>query len=144
MSRSGYVDDFDEDWQLNLYRGTVERAIKGKRGQAFLRELAEAMDAMPEKILISDTLIDEDGDCCAIGVVCKSRGLDVSKVDPEDPDAVGKLVGISRTMAAEIEFENDDDFWVSGGRNETPEQRWIRMRKWVDRHLIQEENVDNG
>ncbi len=38
MSRSGYQDDCEG---LNLYRGTVRRAIRGKRGQAFLRELAD-------------------------------------------------------------------------------------------------------
>lgn len=54
MSRSGYVDDCEN---LELYRATVERSIKGKRGQAFLRELAAAMDAMPEKVLIAEELV---------------------------------------------------------------------------------------
>ena len=120
MSRSG----------IELYRGTVERSINGKRGQAFLRELAAAMDAMPEKLLIARQLIDRDGDCCAIGVICKSRGLDVGPVDYNCPTAVGDLVGISHSMAAEIEHENDDYF---GG--ETCEQRWQRMRRWVARSL---------
>lgn len=38
----------------------------------------------------------------------------------------------SRAMAAEIEFENDQDFWRS---DETPEQRWKRMRQWIGDHL---------
>lgn len=131
MNRSGYVDDLDI-LDLGRWRGQVTSAIRGKRGQAFLRELAAAMDAMPEKVLIADELINEDGDCCTIGVVCKARGIDVSRVDPEDPEAVGDLVGIARQMAAEIEFENDDF------SSETPERRWERMRKWVDAHLISE------
>lgn len=131
MSRSGYVDDLDQQ-TLNLYRGTVARSIRGKRGQAFLRELADAMDAMPEKVLIAEELINAEGDCCTIGVLCKSRGLDVGKIDYSDPESVGDAVGIARCLAAEIEFENDGDFWFS---NETPEQRWERMRRWVDRNL---------
>lgn len=136
MSRSGYSDDFDDKKLLNLYRATVERTIKGRRGQAFLQELATAMDAMPEKVLIRDELIDEDGGCCAIGVVCKARKLDVSKVDCDDPEAVGKLVGISRSMAAEIEYENDEYYgsWI----DDTPEKRWKRMRKWVAANLKSE------
>src|SRR5688500_3217957 len=106
MSRSGY-DEGDCDY-LELYRGTVERAIKGKRGQAFLRELAAAMDAMPEKVLVEGELIDESGCCCAIGVVCKSRQLDVSKIDAYEPRWVGKAVGIATSMAAEIAHMNDE------------------------------------
>lgn len=124
MSRSGYSEDCEH---LNLYRATVERSISGKRGQAFIRELVQAMDDMPEKRLIHGDLMSASGEVCAIGVVCKSRGLDVSAVDVHDPDEVGGLVGISRSLAAEIEYENDE-----GTRSqETPEERWIRVRKWV-------------
>ncbi len=130
MSRSGYSEDCDSN-AIYLYRATVERAIKGKRGQVFLKELATAMDAMPVKRLIPSELIAETGEVCAIGTVCKARGLDVSKVDEYCPDEVGKLVGISRSMAAEIEYENDE----CGRRDETPEQRWDRMRKWVDEQI---------
>ena len=129
MSRSGYTDDCDN---LNLYRGTVERAINGKRGQSFLRELAAELDAMLEKRLIQSELIAENGEVCAIGSVCKARNLDVKDVDVYDAGQVGDLVGISRSMAAEIEFENDEGNWVG---NETPEQRWIRMRKWVEMQI---------
>lgn len=131
MSRSGYSDDCEN---LNLYRATVERAIRGKRGQAFLRELAEAMDAMPEKILISSELINDNGDCCAIGVICKARGIDVSGIDYEIPSEVADAIGIAESMAAEIEYLNDDD----GGWYciETEEKRWTRMRKWVADHIV--------
>ncbi len=133
MSRSGYTDDCEN---LNLYRNTVDRAIKGKRGQKFLKELAQAMDDMQEKILISDELINKDGDCCAIGVICKSHNLDISKVDYYEADQVGKLVNISRSMAAEIEYENDEGNWDTWSILETPEKRWVRMRKWVDASII--------
>ena len=132
MSRSGYTDDCDDILQYGRWQGQLKSAIRGKRGQAFLRELADAMDAMPEKVLIANELINAEGDCCTIGVVCKSRGIDVSAIDHEEPEQVGGAVGIARQLAAEIEYENDDE-WPC---DETPEHRWKRMRKWVERHLI--------
>lgn len=130
MSRSGYSDNCDGNY-IYLYRGMVERTLNGKRSQTFLRELAAAMDAMPEKKLIKSELVSKQGEVCAIGVVCKARGIDVSNVDIYDPDAVGDLVNIARSIAAEIEYENDE----GGDHNETPEQRWVRMRKWVSDNL---------
>lgn len=128
MSRSGYSEDCDN---LNLYRGTVARTLRGKRGQQFLRELIAALDALPEKILIAGELITEHGECCAIGAVCKARSLDVSHVDYYDPERVGNLMGISSVMAAEIAFENDEA-WADYG----PELRWKRMREWATENLI--------
>ncbi len=129
MSRSNYCEDGGN--YINLYRAAVDRAIGGKRGQAFLMELAQAMDAMPEKKLIADQLVTPTGEVCAIGVICKSRGLNTADVDFYDADTVGKLVGISRSMAAEIEYENDE----RGRCGETPEQRWVRMRDWVAENI---------
>lgn len=128
MSRSGYSDDWCDDNSGYLYRGAVERAIKGRRGQAFLRELLAALDAMPEKRLIAGELI-EDGEACALGVLGTQRGIDMSKMDPEDAKTVAAAFGIAPSMAREIVSENDDDF---GWRTESPEQRWTRMRRWVE------------
>lgn len=58
MSRAGYSDDF-EGGELNVWRGAVKSAIRGKRGQAFLKELAAAMDAMPDKRQRLGALYDE-------------------------------------------------------------------------------------
>src|SRR6195256_714333 len=104
MSRSGYSDDYE---YLELYRATVGRAIKGKRGQAFLSELAAALDAIPEKALIRNELINEHGEVCAIGAVCKARSMDVSRIHEDEPEDVARAVGIARSMAAEIAYEND-------------------------------------
>lgn len=142
MSRHGYIDDLgcDDPLAYGRWRAIVNSAIRGRRGQAFLKELAAAMDAMPEKVLIAGELINEDGDCCAIGVVCKARGIDVAQIDYEEPEQVGGAVGIAKQMAAEIEYENDDGCWGS----ETPGQRWQRMRRWVQANIDQAAKRING
>ena len=129
MNRSGYSDDVDP-LQMGRWRAQVNNSIRSKRGQAFLAELATAMDQMPDKNLVANELITNEGDCCAIGVVCKSRGIDVFDIDAEDPEEVGWFVDIAHQMAAEIAYEND-----AWGEQETPEDRWRRMRKWVDSQI---------
>lgn len=146
MSRSGYTEDCDdnEDQALaNLWRAAVERAIGGKRGQAFLREMAAALDAMPVKELITGDIV-RGGQVCAIGSVALARNLDVSGLDVEDSAAVGRRFGISRAMACEIAFENDerDEIRVlryGPANKETPAERWNRMRAWVRAHLREAE-----
>ena len=128
MSRSGYHEDCEN---LDLYRHSVERAIKGKRGQAFLCELADALDAMPVKRLIAEHLIDDVGEVCAIGAVCKARAIDLGKVYEDDSQSIADAVGIARALAAEIAWMNDEENYDP----ETPEQRWVRMREWVRRNI---------
>jgi hypothetical protein len=125
VSRSGYSDDCSGP-ELALWRGAVNSAIKGKRGQQFLRELAAAMDAMPEKVLISGEL-QVDGQYCALGVVGAARGLPMDGIDL-DRDVMARLFGIAPAMAAEIMFENDDDY---GWKGSAPAERWQYMRNWV-------------
>lgn len=128
MSRSGYGEDgdYDDVLEFGRWRAQVASAIRGKRGQKFLQELAAAMDAMPEKRLIEGELIDADGACCTMGVICKQRAIDLSKHDYLNTKKTGELLGIAHQLAAEIAFENDER-----GFGETPEQRWTRMRQWV-------------
>lgn len=128
MSRSGYVDDCDEDWQFALCRGRIARAFKGKRGQAFLKEMLATLDAMPEKRLIANELETTEGAVCAIGSVGKARGVDMSKLDPEDAEGVSTAFGIAPSMAREIVYMNDEGSWK---HDETPEERFDRIRKWI-------------
>lgn len=129
MSRSGYTDDCEN---LELYRNAVDRALKGKRGQAFLIELRDALDAMPVKRLIVNELVAPGGDCCALGAVAQKRDLDTDKMFADDPGSLSDVFGIAQSMAAEIMYENDE----CGRGNETPEERWVRMRKWVDEQIV--------
>lgn len=132
MGRAGYSDDYDFDhWTLIRWRGAVASSIRGKRGQAFLREMIEALDAMPEKRLIAHDL-EAGGNVCAIGSVGVRRGVDMSKLDPEDPETIAATFGIASPLVREIEFENDEANWG----DEKPEQRWHRMRAWAAAQLI--------
>lgn len=151
MSRSGYNDDMDDPLALGRWRAAVSRAMKGKRGQAFLREALAALDAMPEKKLIrerlafegwqppwpgeevivgGDALCDRNGvelpmgSVCLLGAVGKARGMDMDRLDPHDIESVAPAFGIAEAMARELVYLNDE----CGPADETPEKRWARMR----------------
>jgi hypothetical protein len=131
VSRSGYGDDFgdvDDQWGVIRWRGAVASAIRGRRGQAFLREMLAALDAMPVKELVSNGL--EDGDrVCAIGAVGRVRGVDMSNIDPEDWEQVARAFGISEALVRQIAFLNDEYGYNDPGR------RWAGMRTWVVKQL---------
>jgi hypothetical protein len=137
MSRSGYCDDLD-NWQLIKWRGMVASAIRGKRGQQFLRDLLAALDAMPEKALIAEEL-EENGEVCALGSLGRARGIDMEKLDPTEPEEVASSFNIATCLAQEVVYENDEGTWQ---RDETPQQRWERMRKWVVSKLSQPTAVE--
>lgn len=127
MSRSGYSDDCEN---LQLWRANVERAIQGKKGQEFFKELAAALDALPNKRLIAHELVSENGECCALGAVFIARKTDVANVDESEPEEVAAALGIRSMLAQEVAYWNDEY-----GRSNTPEERWQRMRTWVEVNL---------
>jgi hypothetical protein len=133
MTRSGYSDDYDSNY-IYLFRAVVNRTIKGKRGQAFLRELRDALEAMPDKRLIEDDLQTPEGAVCALGAVGQARGLDMSKLTPDYSDQIAKAFRISETLAREIAYVNDDDF---NYQDETPEDRYVRVLCWVKEQIVE-------
>lgn len=144
MSRSGYVEDMDDQWAHIRWRGAVKSALRGKRGQAFLREMAAAMDAMPVKRLVAMEL-EAGGEVCAIGSVGRARGIDMGKIDPEDYSSVAATFGIAECLAQEIVYMNDEYWtWSTDDKgyikeDETgrpiriaPEERFTKMRAWIE------------
>jgi hypothetical protein len=129
MTRSGYSDDDDDQWQFIMWRGRVASSIRGKRGQAMLQDLLAALDAMPNKRLIRDALI-ADGEVCAIGSLGLSRGIPMECLDVENPHQIADAFGVAAPLVQEIEWMNDEAW---GG--ETPEGRWHRMRAWVTEQI---------
>lgn len=144
MSRHGYSDDGDFDhWASIRWRGQVASAFRGARGQAFLREAIQALEELPERKLAPGSFAEPGSDgaqnFCTLGAVGRKRGLDMRRLqemaeDEDDASAdAGAAFGIARAMAAEIMFYNDE----CGPRNETDEQRWSRMHRWLNRELIE-------
>lgn len=163
VSRHGYVEfDGDDPLAEGRWRGAMRSAFKGKRGQAFFKELIEALDAMPEKTLAPHSFT-RGGEICALGSVALKRGIDVSKFEPGegedewddeiDHDALAELFGIAPVMVREIMYENDECdhwHWADDGtrcdsipygvnrevrRYDTPSERWQRMRAWALKNL---------
>lgn len=132
MSRSGYTDDFD-DYPLDLYRQAVHRATTGYRGQHLLKKLRDALDAMPVKRLIANQIKDSAGAVCALGALDPNApGFE----DDYSADQLGRHFNIARSLAAEIVYMNDE-YGQWSATPETPEQRWARMRAWVDSQIVE-------
>ena len=152
MSRIIYNECMDNR-ELGLQMGRDAQAIRGKRGQAFLRELEAALLSLTPRRLIVDVLCDQQGEVCALGAVARKRlvtqGATYAEAelalcpdnDPEpyfweDPDddtteyAV-KVLGLSATMAWLIQEANDDP----EGPSRTPEQRYDYVLGQVRRML---------
>lgn len=131
MSRSGYNEDYD-GWELIRYRGAVKSAIRGARGQTFLRDLLAALDALPEKKLIQGELETSEG-VCAIGALGRARGVEMKGLDPECAERVAAAFNIADALAREVVYENDEamGYWA----RETPEARFIRVRAWVEAQI---------
>lgn len=133
MSRSGYSYDSEN---LAMWRGAVKRAAQGKRGQAMLRKLVAALDAMPKQELAAHSFQSDCGPC-TLGALAQFLGLDTSDLEPHneydevDRDATGRIFDIAPALAAEIMYLNDE----APVNNESPEQRWKRMRAWAENTL---------
>lgn len=139
MSRSGYSDEIEDFLAWGRWRGAVKSATEGKRGQALLRELVQALDAMPDKRLFPGSFATAEGEFCALGVLGTQRGTRMDDLDDEDgcsPKLVGQRFDIAPALAAEIMFMNDEglvvfDRWV----DDSPSTRWQRMRAWAEKQI---------
>jgi predicted outer membrane lipoprotein len=157
MSRSGYSDDCD-GWALIRWRGAVSQAIRGKRGQAMLGEMLQALDALPDPSLGAESLVTATGEYCALGALGRARAMDLESIDPDDRKSVAQAFDVAEALAAEIMDINDRgsfderiyfNFDVCGPMRgwESHRQlrwttdpkagriRWSRMRAWAASHI---------
>lgn len=138
MSRCGYSDELDP-LDLGRWRAQVKSAIRGKRGQAFLRDLIAALDAMPEKALVSGELQDESGCVCALGALGTKRGVDLTNLDTYDYDQLGDTFDIAHQLAQEVMWINDQ--WEYRA---SPERRWQVVRNWAATNLQSSQGAINA
>ena len=127
MSRSGYSDYLDS-WALIRWRGAVASAFKGKKGQAALKEILAALDAMPQKRLVTGEF-EHEGEFCTLGALGHRRGVDMSQFNDDgyaDQEAVADALSLPRACVCEVMFKNDEVYCPGG-----PVERWQRMRNWV-------------
>lgn len=139
-------DDYDPQFQNanELWWANVERHLNGAKGQAVLRELREALLSLPEKRLIHGRLADEQGCVCTVGALAAHRGVPINELASlvksddlgwddweaeEQTMALGVRIGLKLPMAVTLAGRNDD---VYAPRNETDEQRYERVLKWVE------------
>lgn len=120
MSRTSWTDDDDyEPGTRNLFLANLKRSMRGKAGQAALRELEAVLMAMPEKELYSGLFAETTGAVCALGAVAVARkeasGLSraaalaaCADVDPYDSEDAGEALGFPRLVAEAIVWENDE------------------------------------
>lgn len=154
MSRfDGYGDDCDQE-PGHWYRIDVERAFRSKPGQDRIRQMCVALDAMPVHELIAGELrdygyTDEDEPChgqvCTLGAFAAYRfmqadaELDFDHAVADLPDEndqwlvadwMKRSLNFPFRMAQHIEWVNDEE--LGSG---TPEDRWLRMRAWLQVQL---------
>lgn len=145
------VRDYGDDGTIpyGLWENAVRRALRGKRGQAALRELEAALLALPEKRLIAGRVSD-GASVCTLGALALSRETakgvpvanaleDLRQRYPEDDDAddlaayLGRdVLGLRVTLAWALIDENDESL---PEELVTPEERYAAMLAWVRRQL---------
>ena len=137
MSRIIEAEDC-EPWMAGQQAGALRSAVRGRRGQAFLRELVAALGALPAQELAAGALEDpETGCCCAFGAVARARawGREEIGLDPTDDDIwrpecrLAEAFDISETLAWQVIAENEafsecnDRTWRR--------RRWRHVRDWA-------------
>ncbi len=141
--RIGFSDDEEFPGQFYLWEANCNRSLRGRAGQAALKELEAALLEMPQKRLIQHALSDAEGGVCAIGQLALTvklrRGMsevdarrELERESSDDFDTAQyarKHLGFPKLVAWSVVCENDD--LIGNARKETPEQRYERVLGWV-------------
>lgn len=147
MSRHGYLEDcgdYDDNLAQGRWQAQLRSATRGRRGQAFFRALVEALDALPEKSLVANSLETNEGGVCALGCLARHRGVDVKELDlggdyPDDEwedsdwDKLSNLFNIAPQVAREVMYVNDETWAPEPDANAV---RWQKVRAWAARQIV--------
>lgn len=152
MSR---FSDEGSDYPAHWWSIDLERALTSGRGKRILADIEQALLALPEHRLIDGSIVryDEDeghGDVCAVGAYAAWQQVKVGKTwaeamealaerwsgesDEWETQALGMKVGMARTVAWQLAFENDGGYWEYQPTRIEPfqdERRWWRVLNWV-------------
>lgn len=136
-SRIHEGEDF-EPWMAGQQAGALRAAVRGRRGQAFLRELIDALDALPSQELAAGALEDpETGCCCAFGAVARARAWGQEEIgfDPMDGDIwrpecrLAEAFDVAETLAWQVIAENEA---LDSSNDRTwRRRRWRHVRNWA-------------
>jgi hypothetical protein len=161
--RIGYADEESYPGQFELYRANTERQIAGRKGQKALRDLEEALLALPSKRLVLKHLAERDGGVCAIGalLVLKRQRAGMSYDDAvrdiiathdcdSEPDTMTDEVAVAEGVApplvawrlVELNDVLLESFWDTEAATHvkpTPEERYERVLAWVRSQLVSTE-----
>jgi len=126
------------DW--GRYEAAKRSTLRGRRGQAFLRELIAALDALPRPELSAGALGNRRTGCvCALGAVALAQGDSFEDLAKDNgnwsPEDAADWYGISPTLANEIIGANDD--WRDGNSLDVRRSRWRHVRAWAVANLIE-------
>lgn len=161
MSRTTYSDECEH---LELFRGNVRRSIRGYFGQARLKELRDALLALPVKVLHADIFAEGTKDAprvCALGAwaLAKTGDPETARSLVSDPDSDNETAdslkqdGWPKLVVLDVIYENDRTAYVYETvegpanrweslpqlwREETPEERYTRVLAWVNEQIIKE------
>ena len=168
MSRieEGEADDNESFLRACAFEANAKRALKGRKGQAVLKELEEALVALPEKRLISGTFADItvkqepgksiyeriEGEVCTMGCLlvhrkmtkhCRQRGQALLEAVNEvtcDPDDGGseaiQQAAGALNLVYPLAYELAYQNDEMGDHEETPEKRYERILKWVRSQIL--------
>lgn len=118
MSRhadAGFDDDYLE-LSIGRWDHNLRTAIAGKRCQKILREMREALLALPQRRLIAGDLATPDGEVCAVGALAAHKRA-IAQGTP--------IVDAAKALAAQ-----DPIPWQDYERQ--PDGSWVRTLQWPD------------
>lgn len=144
MSRINITDEEERPGQFALWHANCQRSIGGRAGQKSLRELRDALLALPTKRLIAHEL-DNGTDCCAVGALVRQKGIVVEDWEAEDEmEEVGVACGMPRLVAWKVVELNDEllDYHFKERRAYTPEERYEAVMRWIEKNLVAAESPD--
>lgn len=100
-----------------LWYPTLERALRGKRGGKVLREMRDALLALPDQRLIEGEIVTKEGDVCAVGAYLRHKDPEQYKTwcerggfngDAYETMDLGMELGMQKTIAWELGALNDE------------------------------------